>query len=206
MKTIYEDLKLAGSPVKSIWAIIQHFEGWGWQRYPTHAEQRAMTYLSIIHGAHGVTWYTYGGRGKNHGVTHTPEQWQLICSVAGELAQLKDVLTSRNAKTQPTATVTSGPTKDSLGFPSISCLLKDNAEPKILLTANSSPEAVQAKIPLAGLKVTVLLKTAPLTPKTASATTSRPLTCMSINWNTDLRTDTMPPSLSQHKNAAVFMS
>ncbi|MGI6353709.1 MAG: hypothetical protein ACOX6W_01215 [Lentisphaeria bacterium] len=159
MKTIYEDLKLAGSPVKSIWAIIQHFEGWGWQRYPTHAEQRAMTYLAIIHGAHGVTWYTYGGRGKNHGVTHTPEQWQLICSVAGELAQLKDVLTSRNAKTQPTATVTSGPTKDSLGFPSISCLLKDNVAPKILLTANSSPEAVQAKIPLAGLKkVTVLFE------------------------------------------------
>ena len=83
MKTIYDDLSRNGSPVKTIWAIIQHFDGWGWKRFPTFDELRAMSYLSIIHGAHGITWYTYGGYNKNHGVTSTPEHWKEITTVAG---------------------------------------------------------------------------------------------------------------------------
>lgn len=152
MKTIKGDIKMAGNPVKSIWAIIQHFEGWGWKRFPTYEEQRAMTYLSIIHGAHGVTWYTYGGKGNNHGVTHTPEHWKLICSISGELSKLQDVLSSRNAKTQPVPVILDGPKHDALKFPSISCLLKDNTGKKILLTANSATEQVKASIQIPGLK------------------------------------------------------
>ena len=79
-----------------IWAIIQDFEGWGWQRYPTEAEIRVMTYLAIIHGATGMTYYTYGGNGKNHGVTHDPQVWATLKRIAGQLADLHDVLVQRD--------------------------------------------------------------------------------------------------------------
>ena len=37
-----------------------------------------MTYLAIIHGAKGMTYYTYGGTGENHGVTHDPQVWAAL--------------------------------------------------------------------------------------------------------------------------------
>ncbi len=152
MKTIYRDLALNGSPVKSIWAILQHFDGWGFQRFPTFDELRAMSYLAIIHGAHGVTWYTYGGYNENHGVTSTPEHWREICTVAGELAAIQERLCAQNAKSQPTAEILEGPAKDALGYPSISLLLKDNNGAKLLLAANSSTEAVKAAIAVKGYR------------------------------------------------------
>ena len=42
MKAIAADCKRAGRKAP-VWAIIQDFQGWGWQRYPTDAEVRAMT-------------------------------------------------------------------------------------------------------------------------------------------------------------------
>jgi hypothetical protein len=157
MKTIYDDLSRNGSPVKTIWAIIQHFDGWGWKRFPTFDELRAMSYLSIIHGAHGITWYTYGGYNQNHGVTSTPEHWKEITTVAGELASIQNQLCSRHAKEQPAVTILSGPQKDALEHPSVTCLLKDNDGPKILLACNSSTEAVQAAIDIKGFKTAKVL-------------------------------------------------
>ncbi len=157
MKTIYDDLSRNGSPVKTIWAIIQHFDGWGWKRFPTFDELRAMSYLSIIHGAHGITWYTYGGYNQNHGVTSTPEHWKEITTVAGELASIQNQLCSRHAKEQPAVTILSGPQKDALEHPSVTCLLKDNDGPKILLVCNSSTEAVQAAIDIKGFKTAKVL-------------------------------------------------
>ncbi len=157
MKTIYDDLSRNGSPVKTIWAIIQHFDGWGWKRFPSFDELRAMSYLSIIHGAHGITWYTYGGYNQNHGVTSTPEHWREITTVAGELASIQNQLCSRHAKEQPAVTILSGPKTDALEHPSVTCLLKDNDGPKILLACNSSTEAVQAAIDIKGFKTAKVL-------------------------------------------------
>ena len=157
MKTIYDDLSRNGSPVKTIWAIIQHFDGWGWKRFPSFDELRAMSYLSIIHGAHGITWYTYGGYNQNHGVTSTPEHWREITTVAGELASIQNQLCSRHAKEQPAVTILAGPMTDAWGHPSVTCLLKDNDGPKILLACNSSTEAVQAAIDIKGFKTAKVL-------------------------------------------------
>ena len=157
MKTIYDDLSRNGSPVKTIWAIIQHFDGWGWKRFPSFDELRAMSYLSIIHGAHGITWYTYGGYNQNHGVTSTPEHWHEITTVAGELASIQNQLCSRHAKEQPAVTILSGPKTDALEHPSVTCLLKDNDGPKILLACNSSTEAVQAVIDIKEFKTAKVL-------------------------------------------------
>ena len=157
MKTIFDDLSRNGSPVKTIWAIIQHFDGWGWKRFPTFDEQRAMSYLSIIHGAHGITWYTYGGYNQNHGVTSTPEHWREITTIAGELSSIHDQLCSRHAKEQPAVTILDGPKTDGLDYPSVTCLLKDNDGPKILLACNSSTGAVKAAIDVKGFKTAKVL-------------------------------------------------
>ncbi|OGV79964.1 MAG: hypothetical protein A3K19_11420 [Lentisphaerae bacterium RIFOXYB12_FULL_65_16] len=152
MKTIAADLDQAGTHRKGNWAIIQYFQGWGWPRYPTRDELWAMTYLSIIHGANGMTWYTYGGWGKNFGVTDTPEAWKNICALAGELAKLQDVFVERTGPQPAAPTVTSGPDKDALGFPSIGVLLKEHAGKKYLLAANSARAAVTATFSLPGAK------------------------------------------------------
>jgi len=114
MQAIGDDLRRAGRHAP-VWAIIQDFEGWGWKRYPTQAETRAMTYLAIIHGATGMTWYTYGGTGKNHGVTHDPQVWTGLKRIARELADLHEVLVERTPKQRQEVTILSGPNADGGG-------------------------------------------------------------------------------------------
>ena len=152
MKAIAEDLKRAGAPKKTIWPIIQDFEGWGWPRFPTRAELWAMSYLAIIHGAHGITWYTYGGQGKNHGVTHTPETWRDICALASELSQLQAVLVERTPVQYTPPRILSGPEKDALGYPTISVLTKEFSGQTYLFAANSSAADVTARFPIPAAK------------------------------------------------------
>ena len=71
MKRCYSDLKKKKASARSFWPIIQYFKGWTqWKRFPTRDELRAMSYAALIHGAHGIVWYTYGGFGQNSGGSH----------------------------------------------------------------------------------------------------------------------------------------
>ena len=146
MQTVAADLRRAGPRRKAIWAIVQDFEGWGWPRFPTDAEVRAMTYLSIIHGATGMTYYTYGGTGKNHGANYDPKVWANLKRIAGELSQLHDVLVEPDPAEHASGVVTTGPAKDALGYPSLSLRLKRHAGKTYLLAASSCAEAVTAHI------------------------------------------------------------
>ncbi len=152
MTTIQADLEAAGTRQRTIWPIVQYFQGWGWPRYPTKEELWAMSYLSIIHGGNGITWYTYGGHGDDHGVTDYPEQWQNICELAGELSRLEEVLVERTGPQPPAPAVLAGPESDALGYPSISVLLKEHAGKTYLLAANSARAEVSARFPLAAGK------------------------------------------------------
>ncbi len=156
MKTIQADLESAGTRQRTIWAIVQYFQGWGWPRYPTKEELWAMSYLSIIHGANGITWYTYGGSGDNHGVTAYPQQWQNISELAGELSQLEEVLVERTGPQPPAPDILTGPGNDALGYPSISVLLKEHAGKTYLLAANSARAEVAARFPVAAGKAVSL--------------------------------------------------
>ncbi len=145
MQTIRADIERAGGDPKTIWAIVQYFEGWGWPRFPTRDELWAMSYLSIIHGAHGITWYTYGGHGDNHGVTYSAETWSNICGLAGELSELQDTLVQPTGSQPPAPEVLDGPATDALDFPSISILLKEHDGKRVLLAANSADAPVKAR-------------------------------------------------------------
>ena len=146
MQTVCADIAARADGPRTIWPIIQYFEGWGWPRFPTRAELWAMSYLSIIHGGHGITWYTYGGWGDNHGVTHTPETWANICELAGEFSHLADWLVERTGQQPPAPEVIDGPATDAAGHPSISILLKERHGRKCLLAANSSASEVKARV------------------------------------------------------------
>ena len=166
MKTIAADLARAGRR-KPVWAIVQDFQGWGWKRYPTNAEVRAMTYLAIIHGATGMTYYTYGGWGTNRGATHDPKVWATLKRIAGELAKLHDVLVERDppsrGRRSPATAGEGGPPQaqrvqivagrqtDGLGYPAISTRLKRHGGKSYLLAANSAEAAVRARFALDGV-------------------------------------------------------
>lgn len=148
MKMIADDLAAHPGRRRSIWPIIQHFEGWkAWARFPTAAELRAMCYQAIIHGANGLFIYTYiGMEQRGHGVTSSPEKWQEVTAVSREIAALADDLVCPRARVQPSVVILAGPQRDARGFDSVSVLLKESPNGRLLIAGNSSMETVQARI------------------------------------------------------------
>ena len=152
MKQVAEDVRRYGKGTpRTCWAIIQYFKGWsGWKHFPTREQLFAMSFAAVIHGAHGVTWYTYGGFKQNEGVTSSPERWRNICDLAGRLAELAPVLAERTPQQPPVPTVVSGPESDPLGGPSVTCLLKRHDGWSYLLAVNAATEPVSAVLPAEG--------------------------------------------------------
>ena len=139
----------------AIWPIIQYFKGWrAWKRYPTRDELFAMTFATIVHGAHGITFYTYGGeiipeKGKfNYGVTSTQEAWTNITNLAQRISALAPALLERTPPQPPPAKIVSGPAKDRLGNPSISLLLKRHGGDVYVIAVNGTVQDVAAEFDL----------------------------------------------------------
>ena len=148
MRTIKANIAEKPSGAKTIWPIIQYFDGWGgWPRFPTNDELRAMSYAALIHGANGITWYTYGGFKNNHGVTSTPDRWKNICRLATEINSLQKVLVSRD-NFNLSRKVTSGPTRDAHGHESISFLAKKDGSKRYLLCVNSTLDEITVEFKL----------------------------------------------------------
>ena len=148
MEDVHRDIEHNGSPVKTVWPIVQYFTGGDWYRFPTFEELRVMSYLAIIHGGNGITWWYYGG-GYN-GATHTAETWETISRVATELHALSEVFLE--AERLPfEATVTEGPQNDKLDYPSISVMAKRHDGHLFLVCANSAKAEVTAQFACPGL-------------------------------------------------------
>ena len=152
MKQDAEDVSLHGDgKPRTCWAILQYFKGWsGWLHFPTREQLFATTFAAIIHGAHGVTWYTYGGFDKNEGVTSSPERWRNICDLATRLAELSPVLVERTPPQPQAPVVLSGPKADPLGDPSVTCLLKRHDGWNYILAVNAAAEPVSATLSAEG--------------------------------------------------------
>ncbi|MFC1678595.1 hypothetical protein ACFL2T_00045 [Elusimicrobiota bacterium] len=86
---------------KPLWMVVQAFD---WRqfpsrnsrksrigRFPNHSEIRFMSYLSIVHGARGLFYYTFRVRGGRV-LSDTPEQWQAVTRVVHEIKSLQPIL------------------------------------------------------------------------------------------------------------------
>lgn len=157
MKRTQADIANSGGAPRAVWPIIQYFQGWGWERFPTNQELRAMSFASLIYGANGITWYTYGGTVEpekkkfNYGVTTSPERWENISILVTQIQTLSPVLLERTPTQPAPPEILSGPAKDALGNPSISVLVKKHEGNTYVFCVNSTPESVTACIVLPGL-------------------------------------------------------
>ena len=142
----------AGRPVKGIWPIIQHFDGWGWKRFPTFEELRAMSWASIVQGGNGIVWYVYHSlSGKGRGVVCSDEHWKEMTTVSSEIASLTGDLLTRTAADQPAVEIVSGPAKDYYGYKTVSALLKTGDAP-LLATVNAATNSVKAVVRVKGFR------------------------------------------------------
>ena len=76
---------------KPLLPILQLFTWQAKDRYPTPAELRCMVYLSLIHGANGIGYYSYsnvtGKKGTNI-AKEQPELWQTVKQINSEIAEI----------------------------------------------------------------------------------------------------------------------
>ena len=154
MIRVHEDVRNFGDgQPRACWPILQWFSGWNsWKHFPSREQLWATSWAAIIHGANGITWYTYGGfedkkKGRrNEGITSSPERWQAICELATQINRLSSVLLERTPREQPTVTIVEGPALDPLGkHPSVTCLLKRKNGKDFLFAVNAAIEPVTAR-------------------------------------------------------------
>ena len=149
MKDVARDVKLhAGGVPKGCWPILQCFKGWNhWGHYPSKQQMLACAFAAIIHGANGITWYTYGTKNpKYEAMMSSPEKFAEMAEIATMVKSLSPVLLERTPKCQPIVNVVSGPAKDAYGNASISVLLKRRCGVSYLMAVNSSARRVEADI------------------------------------------------------------
>jgi hypothetical protein len=165
MKRIGDDIaKYGNGKPKCCLPILQAFKGWTkWKRFPKREELIATTFAAIIHGAHGMVYYTYGGnyRAKfdqfNYGITSTEERWNTMSEICNWMKELKPLLTARKGR-QPSVDIFDGPEKDIYGNPSVTCLLKRAGGKTCLMAVNATDKPVRAlfRIEEVGPRATVM--------------------------------------------------
>ena len=79
---------------EAIWYVVQ---AWTWRnvRFPTPQEERVMTYLAIIHGARGISWFGYKHPNKETlraAGDDAPELWEEIVRMVREIGELEHLL------------------------------------------------------------------------------------------------------------------
>ncbi|HOV22550.1 MAG TPA: carbohydrate-binding family 9-like protein [bacterium] len=94
---IDEAVKSCGNK-KPVWAVLQCFPSGYFggdpevSRYPTIQEIRAMTYLSLIHGAKGIIYWAFSSSSSN--LLDVPALWSALKEFSSEIHYLEPVLLS----------------------------------------------------------------------------------------------------------------
>jgi hypothetical protein len=91
--------KLASGGKKPVLPILQLFRWQVKDRYPTPAELRCMVYLSLIHDADGIGYYSYSNVTGKKGTSiaeEQPELWQAVKQINSELAESLPLLLENN--------------------------------------------------------------------------------------------------------------
>lgn len=96
------DLVTAALPKgKPFWMVVQAYD-WADEtkdpvkrkglRFPDHYEIRFMSYLSVLHGARGLFYFTLGKQGKT--LYDFPELWQAVARVSREMRAMRPIFES----------------------------------------------------------------------------------------------------------------
>lgn len=84
---------------RPLWTVIQFFQGWAKDRWPTEEELRSMSLMAIVEGARGLWYWSFGARGLNS--VKDPQQraeyWRRAVKVTRELQQLEPALIAPDA-------------------------------------------------------------------------------------------------------------
>lgn len=89
---------------KPLLPVLQLFVWKPEDPYPTPAELKCMVYLSLIHGADGIAYYSYNyiaGKEKTNLALEQPELWRSVKSINAEVKQIGEFL----LESQPDAAV-----------------------------------------------------------------------------------------------------
>jgi hypothetical protein len=84
---------------KPLLPILQLFTWQTKDRYPTPAELRCMAYLSLIHGADGIGYYSYKnvtGKKDTNIAKEQPALWQEVKHINSEIAGMRPFLLEHN--------------------------------------------------------------------------------------------------------------
>ena len=140
----FEAMKAIGVS-KPLWVVLQAFgyqdednRAWGWDREPTYAEEKCMTYLAIVHGAKGIFYYCFGGPGlpgsgsDRYFIPNSPQHWSNLKSITRELEQLTPILVSHDEI---------GDWLD-VNSPDIHFLIKNAQDRRFLFAVNSSNQEI----------------------------------------------------------------
>ncbi len=137
----------ATANAKPVWAVVQAFgyqnevnNGWGHAREPTVHELRAMTYLAIVQGTSGIFFYAY--HGSRYYIEDSPEFWQAVKDVAGEINALLPCLVR-----PPAAPVTMSLSR---ATSQIYCTTRTDGQSSYLIAVNAGPEPASAHFRLSG--------------------------------------------------------
>ncbi|MDO9533432.1 MAG: hypothetical protein Q7O12_15075 [Deltaproteobacteria bacterium] len=120
-------------PRDRVWAVIQAFGGakWakhGWPRLPSYMEMRCLSYLALVHGAHGIFYFSYPE------VRADSTSWDALKKIVAELRQLRTWLVVPDAPQSLRLGMTSPFKVDANGRPAVHfCQKKQGAENLLIL-------------------------------------------------------------------------
>jgi hypothetical protein len=90
---------------RPVWMVLQFFQGWSTDRWPTEEELRTMSLMAITEGARGLLYWSYGARALMW--VKDPRQreqyWQRLVSVTRELRSLEPALVAADANESVTS-------------------------------------------------------------------------------------------------------
>ena len=147
MTWLADVLEEAGKCVsrERLWAVIQAFGGekwrqYGWPRPPTYLEMRCLTYLALVHGAHGLFYFSYQEAKED------PATWQGLTRIVQELKQLRTWLVLPNEPAKLRIEMTSAFKADAVGRPAVHFCQKQRQGEHLLVLVNVIDQPVSCLI------------------------------------------------------------
>jgi hypothetical protein len=122
-------------PKERLWAVIQAFGGGkhsqdGWPRRPQKVEMRCLTYLAVVHGAHGIFYFSYPE------VSSDPASWEGLQRIVKELQDLQPWLALPNLPSKRRLEIISPFKVDAAGQPAVHFCEKQQGREHLLILVN----------------------------------------------------------------------